>query len=140
MKVSAGISSTQQNTPAKYFGGGAITYQGGPYTFNGITSSSPEMATFAIDLTDLVIAHPTDGRFYLMVNDNKSGNPTTLNTFTLVDLVNGQTASYAAVPQSVDNGKITDHIDYAFSQEAPLKIQSMSIVLSAPSNGSLVHG
>jgi hypothetical protein len=141
MKVSAGISSTMQNSPVKYFGGGMIAYQGGPYAFDGTTAINPESATFAIDLSDLALAYPSDERFYLMVNDNTSGDPTTLNSFTLVDFIHGQTVSYDQVPQSVDNGKITDHIDYTFAQEAAEpKPQSASVALSAPSNGSLIHG
>ncbi len=138
VKVTGGVSSQAQHSPSRYFGSGAIVYQGGAYEFNGTSAANPMNGTFALDLSDLALSNAAEDRFYLMVNDNMVGEPTTLLSFTLMDLVHGQSVPFAQVPETVDNGKITAFIDYMIPQQANAK--PLGVGLTAPSNGSTLRG
>jgi len=141
IKVTGGISPQTQTVPVRYFASGAIVYQGGPYEFDGMSSCTPLNGTFALDLSGLIPMNTADERFYLMVNDNMSGNPTTLESFTLIDLVNEKTIPFNQVPQTVDNGKITNFIDYTVNPAVTRSVaKPLAISVTAPMNGTTVHG
>src|ERR1019366_9519523 len=104
--VRLGISTTVIKSPAKVWRASAITISdidpeaihdepdlmtigmGGPLAFDGSEQETP--GTFVFDLTDLVASF-TDPlpdnqyRFYLIVTDLKTGNPTTIKDFSITD-------------------------------------------------------
>jgi len=115
--VTVGISDISETQPTQTFTSGAITYQGGPYEFNGTNPGSAETGTFTIDLTDLVTAAGATGplRFYLILSDDTSGHTTTLTSYSLIDNVHSAQIPCAGVPVSCDDGTIHPYIDYDFA-------------------------
>lgn len=131
ISVAVGISDTNSKSPTKVFNSYALYNQGGSYEFDGTApNSTAETATFALDLTDLLSAvSSSNKRFYLIVGDNERGNPTTVQSFSIVDNINNRTVQSKAVPLTVDNGKGLVYIDY---DPAVVKTSS-ELVAAAPS-------
>jgi len=139
--VSAGISSTAVSKPAQTFNAIAFTNQGGNYEFNGSTASAPETATFALDLTDLFTnAGTANQRFYLLVSDDKAGNPTILNSFTLIDRVHNTQVSYGQTPITIDNSSTAPFIDYDFANAKAIDDVPPTVAITSPVNGTTVSG
>lgn len=116
--VSAGVSTNKELTPIHKASNGALFFQGGPYAFDG--SRNKSSAVFALDLTDLIDhAHPNYNRFYLIVNDNHRGNPTTIRSYSLIDLQKKKTAHAPHLPKTIDNQQLSLHIDYDFTATHP---------------------
>jgi hypothetical protein len=114
ISISAGASDSTLADPERFFTSGAVAYQGGPYRFDGTTSSTPQYATFTLDLTDLAIPNK-EQKFYLMVRDNATGNETFLNNFRLIDLTNGNVIRDFSKTLKVDYDKITRNVKYTLS-------------------------
>jgi hypothetical protein len=115
IKIQTGVSSLNQTLPTSFMTIPAFSNVGGAFEFDGkAPSNSIETATFAIDLTDFVYSSPSPQRYYLLVGDNTPGNPTTLNSFSLLDLVNQKTInnSVFSLPKSYDNETGNLYIDY----------------------------
>lgn len=115
INIQAGISTVSQSTPSSQIVIPAFANAGGSFAFDGTHSKVQETATFAIDLTDLSLQlNPNDPkRYYLLVSDNAKGNPTKLNSFSLLDMIHSQTIpTTLPLPQSFDKGKGQLYIDY----------------------------
>lgn len=113
--ISEGVSDTTQTSPAQTVGCFGLTNQGGPLNFNGTSSSTPQTATFAVDLTGFISSTPAAQRFYLLVGDTVAGSPTTISTYALLDLVHNKQVACSQVPLSCDNSNISPYVDYNFS-------------------------
>ncbi|HEY2810787.1 MAG TPA: malectin domain-containing carbohydrate-binding protein [Rhabdochlamydiaceae bacterium] len=122
ISIQGGVSDTTQTAPAQTFDCYALMNQGGPLEFDGSTPGSPETATFAVDMSDLVNPSGITQRFYLVAGDDMSGSPTTVESFALYDLVNQQQVNCSSLPQSCDNSQIAPYIDYALSQPQKVSI------------------
>ncbi len=109
INVKTGASNTTQNSPNSLTAIPALSNQGGAFNFGG-TKSGAQTMTFAIDLSDF--AQPTDQRYYLTIGDNKSNNPTTLNSYSLIDLTRNKRISTSNVPLTYDNSSGSIYIDY----------------------------
>lgn len=113
ISVSVGISDTNATTPAQKIQSYALLNQGGSYEFNGASPGSPETAIFSLDLTDLIAdVDQQMQRFYLIVGDNQAGQPTTLQSFSLIDKVNQKQVGCTQIPKVCDNSSVTVYIDY----------------------------
>jgi C1A family cysteine protease len=113
IKIGAGASSLTQIVPSKNVQIPIFTHKGGPLEFDGTVSDEAKEANFAIDLTDLIPPEPSPQRYYLLVNDNTAGHPTTIHSFSLIDpYYEKQINSLQMLPQSYDNESGTLFIDY----------------------------
>ena len=116
LNIGAGISSVADSTPTSKITIPAFSNAGGSLGFDGTKSRTSQSATFAIDLTDLALQSNTNdpSRYYLLISDSIRGNPTTLNSFSLLDMIHERTVNTTLpLPTSYDNGKGTLYIDYA---------------------------
>jgi hypothetical protein len=112
IRISAGVSDANESNPQRYFSSGAISFQGGPYRFDGTTSNEVQYGTFALDLTDLATPN-TSQKFYLIVRDGRTEKPTYLNAYRLIDMTNGNVVrDRSSFPHKVDYDKITHQIQY----------------------------
>ena len=139
LSVQIGASSTTQNSPVSQIAIPALTNQGGTYEFNGVKSNTAEMATFAVDLTDLLPSGdaPETQRYYLICADNASGNPTTLSGFSLIDPLHSRTLGAANLPVTFDHSSTTSHIDYNLANPSPTP---PTVSITSPANNSTVSG
>lgn len=120
INVVVGVSETNATAPSQTFTSCALYNKGGNFEFNGAAPASPETATFAVDLTELLPADPTvTHRYYLTVGDNQAGNATVIDSFTLIDLVHNQKVNCTHTPLSCDNSKVSAYIDYSFATPPP---------------------
>jgi hypothetical protein len=118
IKVVAGVSEESKHNPQRYFFS-ALSYQGGPYRFDGSLSSDPLFGTFAVDLSDLAIPN-VNQKFYLMIRDSEVEKPTYLEAFRLLDLTNGNVIeSDEEFPHTIDYDKMTHYLSY--TQALPLE-------------------
>ena len=110
LRVTLGMSETNQTQPSSTWYPKMISFDGGAYAFDGTTT--PISATFAFDFTDLV--ETADGqRFHLGLYDSSSGDPVDLYTYSLIDVANGETTVHSVdVPQSGDDEQLYTFIDY----------------------------
>jgi C1A family cysteine protease len=115
ISIHTGISRQNEQNPTATFAIPAFANEGGAFEFDGKVANNPQAATFAIDLSDYLSDSnlPTSKRYYLLVGDNAKGKPTTLNSFSLIDLVNNQKIeSLIPLPRSYDNEVGSLYIDY----------------------------
>lgn len=139
IKVAAGASPTSQATPTSFFTSGALFYQGGNYGFNGQPTTALETGTFALDLTDFTMTNSGNQRYYLMVCDNTAGNPTILNSFSLINPKTGTVVHDSGVlPAIANNSKVTHHVDYAL--EAVASTEPLEVRFSSPIAHSSLKG
>jgi C1A family cysteine protease len=138
ISVVAGVSSVSQTTPTQTFFCYALMNQGGPLEFNGTVPGTPQTATFAVDLTDLLGTSTTAERYYLGTADSTAGNPTTLTAYSLLDLVHNTQVNYSGTPLQCDNSTVTPYIDYTFANTPPPKQPVVNI--TSPANNGTVQG
>ncbi len=110
INVKTGISATNQTSPTSSVAIPALTNQGGALNFSGTTSSAAQTMTFAVDLSDL--AQLANQRYYLSIGDNKISNPTTLNSYKLLDFIHNTQAEGSGLPKTYDNSVGSVFIDY----------------------------
>lgn len=115
ISVQAGVSNTTQTTPSTTLSDFALANQGGALEFSGSNPGSAQTMTFALDFTDLIPSQPVTQRYYLSVADNASRNPTSLNSYSLVDLVHNHQITCPNLPKSYDNSSGSVYIDYDFA-------------------------
>jgi C1A family cysteine protease len=133
--VAGGLSLTSVTTPSQVFTSGAINYQGGPYAFDGSTTA--DTATFALDLTDLInTTVPNDNRYYLTVSDNLAGNPTTIQSYSLIDYTQGTTTNASNLPQTIDASKVNLYLDHVVGPTPPPT--QVTVTITAPANNAVV--
>ena len=140
--IQAGISNVNQTTPAATLADYGLTNQGGALEFNGANPSSAQAMTFALDYTDLLASATgsTAERFYLTVGDDATGNPTTLNSYTLLDLVHNNQVSASNLPKSYDDASGTVFIDYNFSQGIVPAPVVPTVFFTSPQSGATLEG
>jgi len=115
ISIQTGISKQNEQNPTTTLAIPAFANEGGAFEFDGQVANVTQAATFAIDLSDYLSGSslPTSKRYYLLVGDNAAGKPTTLNSFSLIDLVNNQKIeSLIPLPRSYDNEVGSLYIDY----------------------------
>jgi Cysteine protease len=116
ISVSVGISDTNSTQPVKTFNSFAVYNQGGSLEFDGTSPKAVQTATFALDLTDLIPAvQSATQRYYLIVRDNATGSPTTVNSFTLIDAVHNKTVNCTNLQQQCENSVAKSYIDYSYT-------------------------
>lgn len=140
--IAGGVSNISNTTPTSTYKSSAIAFQGGNYEFSGAKTAVNHTATFALDLTDLLIAGgPTaDQRFYLIVSDNTLGDPTTLTSFSLVDRVHDTRASCSNLPVVCDNSVVSPYIDYQTLLGSSIDTTPPVVNLTYPVEGQIVKG
>lgn len=111
MGLSLGISSNSVTSPSSSWYPSGLSSDGGAWAFNGTTSAVN--GTFALDYTDL-LGGTSPQRFYLGITDNASGNPTSLVSWSLIDLTNNTTTPATNMPLSVDAKTLYPYIDYGY--------------------------
>ena len=113
ISVSVGVSDINSIKPSKLFKSYALCNQGGNLEFDGTYPNGPITATFALDLTDLLIAVPDVAkRFYLVVGDDQLGNPTTIESFSVIDCASNKMVSKTAAPLTLDDTTQWMSLDY----------------------------
>lgn len=136
ISVAGGISTPSVTTPTQTFKSGAINFQGGAYGFDGSTNATT--AVFALDLTDLI--NPTvtaSDRFYLTVQDNAAGNPTIVQSYSLIDYSQGVTINAPNLPHTIDNMATSLYIDHTIMPPMPPS-QPLTVTITAPANNATV--
>lgn len=138
LKVSLGASSTSATTPSKKFTSGALSQDGGNYAFDG-QSPRLETATFALDLTDLLPTTSLAQKYYLILEDKTSGNKTTLNSYSILDLVNSKEITFTGTPLTCDNSVIQPSIVFQQTQVSS-DTPTPKIDITYPTNLDTVKG
>lgn len=137
ISIKAGVSGASQMAPTTTFDCYALMNQGGGLEFDGTQPGTPETATFAVDMTDLLVTDGSTQNYYLVAADSAAGNPTTLSSFLLLDLVNETTTSYSGNPLEFDNGQVAPYIAYAY-QNNTKSVPKVSI--DSPANNAVITG
>ena len=110
LRVTLGLSDTNQNQPNTAWYPQMIAFDGGAYAFDGTTT--PIDGTFVFDFTDLAAAG-NGQRWHLGLYDNASGSPVDLYSYTLIDVANGELpVDSIDVPLTNDAGQLYTAIDY----------------------------
>jgi PKD repeat protein/C1A family cysteine protease len=109
LRMALGRSTTARTTPTTSWASYALNYSGGPLSFNG-TGTAVD-GTFALDFSDIAVTG-INQRYYLTMQDNASGSPSTLKTFRLIDVQNGTTKAATGLPTSADGQTANVYIDY----------------------------
>ena len=138
LNMSLGVSSVDANTPSNKFVSGALTKDGGPFAFNGQNPAS-QTATFVLDATDLLPTTNIPQKYYLITEDVASGNATTLNSYSIMDLVNKKEFTFSGTPLTCDRSTIQPSIIFQQSKENP-DIIPPTISITNPTNASTVNG
>ncbi len=126
-------SSTSTTSPSTTIASQALDQSGGSLAFDGGAARSMS-ATFALDFTDLLPSTSSTQRYYLLATDVAAGNTSTLNAFTLIDLVNNKQVSNPTTPISFDNQSIQPYIDYQFNNN----VTPPSVNITSPANGATI--
>lgn len=137
LRMSLGVSSTSATTPAKKIPSAALSADGGPYAFSGL-GSQLQTATFVLDLTDLLPSTNMPQKYYLITEDLSAGNPTTLNSYSIVDLVNKREVPYKGTPLNFDKSSVQPNITFQFSNDSnniPPRVK-----ITSPANYATVRG
>ena len=113
LQVTLGIGETSDVEPTLRFYPSALSYNGGPYAFDG--TLSPVAFTFVLDFSDIVEPEGIPQRYFLGVRDRTAGDPGDLTDFKLADGINGLEAWAANVPQTVDDDSIYAWVDFNFT-------------------------
>ena len=114
LRLSIGVSDTNQSSPSSIIIPKMIYNQGGAYAFNGTTS--PVDGTFVFDFSDMIPSGGGMKTYYLGVEDDTAIDPAVLKSFVLIDAANGyvEIASTEA-PLTVDAMKGYATVDYSFN-------------------------
>ncbi|PWB78987.1 MAG: hypothetical protein C3F08_07645 [Candidatus Methylomirabilota bacterium] len=113
LAMSLGTSDLASTSPTEIWNPAAIFYQGGAYAFNG-TSEAVD-GTFVFDATDLLSTTGSTRNYYLRMADSTTGNPATLRTFKIKDLINQTEVGYAGGELVLDNQSESLYVTYTYS-------------------------
>jgi C1A family cysteine protease len=140
ISVRAGVSGTMTTSPSTTWTIPALGNQGGSYNFDGSTNAAPRTVSFVVDLTDQVPLNDIVQRYYVIFGDNRAGNATTINQFSLFDMVKNTIVADQNVPVTVDNSTVKKFIDYDFvNQSSPTIFPPVATITSIDS-GAVVSG
>lgn len=115
-----GVGAVGVTTPTTTSVDYLIQNQGGALEFDGTPPAAVQTMVFALDLTDLLpTTSGTAQRYFVKVNDNTAGNPTVLNSYTLIDNVAQKSVSCTQTPLTCDNSTVYGYIDYTFDSTPP---------------------
>jgi PKD repeat protein/C1A family cysteine protease len=130
--ITLGISDVAKNSPTTTWSPSwALSYAGGPYAFNGTTTAID--GGFVFDFTDIAGAASGTFRYYLGMRDSTTADIASLNSFTLIDVLNGgKDVSSLTVPQTADASQAYAQVDYDFNNgnSAPV-----AVVFANPTSG-----
>lgn len=136
ISVTMGVSDQSGTVPTKTTTCYALLKQGGAHEFDGTDSTVPQTAVFAADFTDLLPAvDGTPQRYYLTVSDTTTANPTTLNSFTLIDMKGSKSVNCTMTPVSCDRSSATVYVDYTYGTITPPPTPP-TIQITSPKNNS----
>jgi len=110
--VSLGLGSPGDTLPGTtWYPNKVLYYAGGAYSFDGTTTTCD--GTFVMDFSDIAPEISAGAkRYFLRVYDSSSGDPATVKSWKLVDLVNNVEVPGAGLPQTVDAGNLYAYVDY----------------------------
>ncbi len=141
ISLQAGVSSTSMTAPIVNDNISIVSYQGGGREFDGTNPSAAETLTFAADFTDLLKpSGMPNQRYYIVVTDAITGYPTTLNSFSLLDLVHNQEIHSLSPPKSYDHAVGSSFIDYNFSEGKVVGNPPPLVSISSPAGGATIQG
>ena len=112
LRLSLGISDTAHTAPTTIWYSEMISYQGGPYAFDGTTTAVE--GHFFLDFTDIVPSGGETKRYYLGISDRESGVVADLLSYKLIDVTNGNEILSADAPLLVDGEEQFVDVDYNF--------------------------
>ena len=112
LRLSLGISDTAHIAPTAVWYSEMISYQGGPYAFDGTTTAVE--GHFVLDFTDIVPSGGETKRYYLGISDRESGVVADLLSYKLIDVINGNEILSADTPLLVDGEERFVDVDYNF--------------------------
>ncbi len=136
-----GLSNTGRDTPSQILYNHALTYNGGALNFTGSITSVPMTVEFAMDFSDFLSSvGTTTQRFYITALDNRKGNPTTVNSFRLKDLVHGTEVAALGTPAMIDNSSALLFLDYDYSRGVSPAIDTPVVNITAPASGATING
>ncbi|MBF0259083.1 MAG: PKD domain-containing protein [Desulfamplus sp.] len=113
LRLTLGISDTTQNSPSVVWYPEMISFQGGPYAFDG--TSTPVEGNFVLDFTDILPSGGKNSRYYLGIADNKADLPAELFSYKIIDLTNGIEVYSSDTPALVDNKEIFIYTEYGYN-------------------------
>ncbi|HEX4924468.1 MAG TPA: Ig-like domain-containing protein [Bdellovibrionales bacterium] len=120
LSIYLGLSDLASSTPQSLFGGSAMSYMGGAFSFDGGTT---EVAgSFVFDFTDLIPSGSTSKKYYLRVTDS-AGAPVTVQDFRLFDVFNSVSGPAAeGLPSTFDGSTRHYAVSYSFNDGSPLPV------------------
>jgi PKD repeat protein len=110
--MSLGISDVTKNNPSDYWDPEILTGDGGPYAFDGSTTSCD--GTFVLDFTDLFQTVTGEKKYYLKMEDNgNDGNMAEVSAYRIHHIPTGETVEYQGpLPETVDNNHVLLAINF----------------------------
>jgi hypothetical protein len=117
--VALGASSHREISPTLSTPLTALSHRGGSRAFNGSARSSiPQTATFAADLSDFLAEglQTAEQKYHLSLKDNGAGDPTIVNSFSLIDRVHDKVVTSTQVPLYLHKEQKNLSLDYSFLQ------------------------
>ncbi len=133
LRMNLGISETSETSPASTWYPGAISFQGGPYSFNGTTT--PVDGTFVFDFTDIVPSGSTQKRYYLGMYDGANGDSALVRDFKIIDIGTAIEKYSTTVPMTADAQQVYAYVDYVYNDgnQAPFaQAQASPVSGTAP--------
>jgi hypothetical protein len=130
IKLWLGVSDTSVSIPQYSWYPGILQNAGREYASDGTPhdyafdgTTIPCDGSFAFDYTDLIAENHVDTskilRWYIGIEDNTINDPTTIKSFKLIDMFNGETElTYNNLPVSFDNSIKYVFIDYKIGSKA----------------------
>jgi PKD repeat protein len=113
LRVMLGVSDTGSSAPETIWYPEMISFQGGPYAFNGTSAACD--GTFVFDFTDIAPSGGEQKSYYLGVHDSTTGDTATVKAYKIIDIANGNIESVCYdLPQWADSNQIQPYVDYYF--------------------------
>jgi C1A family cysteine protease/chitodextrinase len=117
INVTLGVTADSSDQKA---GNSCLTYDGGPYAFDGTTTAVD--GTFYFDLSDVAPADLTyPAQYYMDLTDSTATNSEalTVSEVVIVDLINDAEQASTEVPVSLDNATTRFLVTYPVDTEPP---------------------
>lgn len=130
--VSLGLGSLGDALPGTtWYPNKVLYYAGGAYAFNGTTTACD--GTFYMDFSDIAPEISSGAkRYFLRVYDSSSGDPATIKSWKLIDLVSNVEVPGAGLPRTVDAGTLYAYVDYDRGYQS---LPPTAIVNADPTDG-----
>jgi PKD repeat protein len=129
-----GISDASSLTPTITWYPGMFDLHGGEYAFDGRTKACD--GTFVLDFTDILLPENKVKKYYLGVFDSKSGDPATLSSFSIREVINGlEPYTSDSLPLVIDKGSGYVTINHTFDSGTN-NYPPLAKIIASPTSGA----